>query len=661
MLPFPGGQLGSYRLVSRIGGGGMGEVYLAEDKRMGFTRQVAIKMIRAESDIYPDQAANQDAERLFRREMQVIATLDHPFILPLYDFGEERVGDTFLTYMVMPFRPEGSLANWLQKHTATRFLSLEETAHFVEQAAQALQHAHDHNLIHQDVKPANFLIRNRSGQVLPDILLSDFGIVKIVTATTTASQSIRGTPSYMAPEQWNGLPVAATDQYALAIMTYVLLTKQHPFKGSSMQQVMHQHLNEQPQAPSTFNPAIPPDLDTVIFHALQKEPKDRFASISAFANALKQAIRPGESGPLPVLKVSPDDASSLSIPLTKVLPVEVFDVSHSASTLYTGSAMSTPIPPEVAIPSTLPSVRNTPLPAFAESKLQMERETTRPLTSTRLTRPKPRVIIALGVLVLLILASTISGLTIHQKQVIAISETATAITENAQATTAEIAVQATATAIAAQATEFARETATATANPCPQYIQQCGSFSILHGIFDTFQGSAGDFGTGIDTDYGGSCQYNNNTFTVSQSKTGRFYVCTEKRPFNNFVAEVQVEDIQGNCGGMMIEYNPKTSEGYLLTVCRSSSNGVQYKITKYIDSQGAHATTLKQGSVSSISLSGTHTFGVAAINGSITLYADQYELLSVSDNSFASGLISLVADAQTDSTTVTYVSVSVWA
>jgi len=86
-----------------------------------------------------------------------------------------------------------------------------------------------HNLIHQDVKPANFLIRDRSDQALPDILLSDFGIVKITTATATASQSIRGTPSYMAPEQWNGRPVAATDQYALAIMAYLLLTRQFPF------------------------------------------------------------------------------------------------------------------------------------------------------------------------------------------------------------------------------------------------------------------------------------------------------------------------------------------------------------------------------------------------------------------------------------------------
>ncbi|HEY0752704.1 MAG TPA: protein kinase [Ktedonobacteraceae bacterium] len=177
MFPFPNGQLGFYRLIRRIGGGGMGDVYLAEDERMGITRQVAIKMIRAEVDPYPDQAATQDAERLFRREMQAITRLDHPGILPLYDFGEARVEETILTYMVMPFRPEGSLANWLPKREATQPLNWEEAASFVKQAAQALQHAHEHGLIHQDVKPANFLLRACSDQDLPDLLLADFGIV----------------------------------------------------------------------------------------------------------------------------------------------------------------------------------------------------------------------------------------------------------------------------------------------------------------------------------------------------------------------------------------------------------------------------------------------------------------------------------------------------
>src|SRR5712691_10097959 len=197
-MPLEGLQLGNYQLQRLIGSGGMGEVYLASDTRIN--RQVAIKVVRTEITAYPDTNATKESARLFQREMRAITTLDHPHILPLFDFGEESANRTKLTYMVMPFRQEGSLADWLQERSSTEMLSLQDVAHFVYQAADALQHAHEHQLIHQDVKPSNFLIRSRSGNPNhPDLLLADFGIAKFMTATATASQSIRGTPAYMAP------------------------------------------------------------------------------------------------------------------------------------------------------------------------------------------------------------------------------------------------------------------------------------------------------------------------------------------------------------------------------------------------------------------------------------------------------------------------------
>jgi serine/threonine protein kinase/ABC-type amino acid transport substrate-binding protein len=288
-MPLEGTQLGNYQLLRPIGSGGMGEVYLAEDTRIH--RQVAIKVIREEAAPYPDANAIKEVARLFQREMKAISQLDHPHILPLFDFGEETVNRTKLTYMVMPFRQEGSLADWLQKRSSAQLLSAQEVAYFVSQAADALQHAHDHQLIHQDVKPSNFLIRSRSGHPShPDLLLADFGIAKFTTATATASQSIRGTPAYMAPEQWDGQPVAATDQYALAVMAYQLLTGRPPFLGGPAQ-VMRQHFQAQPQPPSTLNPRIPFALDAVILRALEKQPEARFASIAEFARAFQQAVQ----------------------------------------------------------------------------------------------------------------------------------------------------------------------------------------------------------------------------------------------------------------------------------------------------------------------------------------------------------------------------------
>jgi len=288
-MPLEGLQLGKYRLVRLIGSGGMGDVYLGEDVRL--SRQLAIKVMRAEVSPYPDEDAVKDGVRLFQREMKAIATLDHPHILPLYDYGEELLHQTTLIYMVMPFRPEGSLADWLRQRNPSEPLPLQDIASLVSQAAEALQKAHDHQIIHQDVKLSNFLIRRKKDvSSPPDLQLADFGIAKINSATSSMSHASRGTPISMAPEQWNGDPVPATDQYALAIMTYQLLTGRPPFRGRP-EQMMYQHLTVPPPPPSTFRKDLPASIDAVLLHALAKRPQERFPSISEFAVAFQQAMQ----------------------------------------------------------------------------------------------------------------------------------------------------------------------------------------------------------------------------------------------------------------------------------------------------------------------------------------------------------------------------------
>ncbi len=165
-------QDGRYRLVRSLGSGGMGEVYLMQDMRIN--RQVAIKVIRSEGAPYPDSTAAQEAARLFQREARAIAALEHPNILPLYDFGEEIRDGTTITYMVMPFCTEGSLASWLRQRSSAAMLSLQDFAHLVEEAADALQYAHDHDVIHLDVKASNFLLRsNKKNPNRPTQLLAE--------------------------------------------------------------------------------------------------------------------------------------------------------------------------------------------------------------------------------------------------------------------------------------------------------------------------------------------------------------------------------------------------------------------------------------------------------------------------------------------------------
>ncbi|GAC1349867.1 MAG: hypothetical protein NVSMB27_26990 [Ktedonobacteraceae bacterium] len=308
-----GQHIGRYTLLQLLGSGGIGEVYLAEDARI--EQQVAIKVVRSEATPYADIQASQEEMKLFIREAKAIARLDHPHICPLFDYGEEQIDETNITYMVMPYRKEGSLASWLRLHSAGTLLSQQDLTFFLGQAAEALQHAHDHEIIHQNVKPSNFLLRSRKGHPnYPDLLLSDFGIAKFYSKTSHASVPIRGTPAYMAPEQWRGIPVSATDQYALAVMVYQLLVGRLPFLGS-LEQIMYMHLHVQPPLPSSLNPRIPPALDTVLMRALEKIATDRFPSISAFADAYQRLAQRTDIASLPrVIQESPPPIHATSAP-----------------------------------------------------------------------------------------------------------------------------------------------------------------------------------------------------------------------------------------------------------------------------------------------------------------------------------------------------------
>src|SRR5437588_3502359 len=339
-------QNGRYRYLRLLGSGGMGEVYLMNDTRVN--RQVAIKVIRSESAPYPGSEAAKDAARLFQREARAIAALDHPNILPLYDFGEETHDETMMSYMVMPFCTEGSLMGWLRQ-SGSATLSPQDIAQLVEQTADGLQYAHDHQVIHLDVKPSNFLLRNnRKNPNRPTLLLADFGIARNSATAASSSSTIRGTPTTMAPEQWSSSPVAASDQYALAVMAYELLAGRPPFVGS-MEQLMYQHFSVQPAAPSTYNPELPAAIDAVLLRALAKKPEDRFPSITAFASALEEAVH--EAPAELVVGPRPSSTGDITRDMRTTLSISQAEANTGTSrkiTLPGGQYVNVTIPPGVS-------------------------------------------------------------------------------------------------------------------------------------------------------------------------------------------------------------------------------------------------------------------------------------------------------------------------
>jgi eukaryotic-like serine/threonine-protein kinase len=266
MAEHTGELLGRYRLLRKIGTGGFAEVYLGE--HIHLKRMDAIKLLT--------HLSAGDMQN-FRDEARVIANLQHPHIIRVLDFDIEQG----IPYLVMEYAPNGTLR---RRHPKGSRVDLLQIVTYVNQLASALQYAHTQRLIHRDVKPDNILLGRNN-----ELLLGDFGAALATrTSLLLNPQNIIGTAAYMAPEQLLGKAVAASDQYALAVVVYEWLCGNCPFDGVALE-VQQQQLHRQPPSLLARMPALSPQLERVVMKALAKEPEQRFASIQQFAEAFEQA------------------------------------------------------------------------------------------------------------------------------------------------------------------------------------------------------------------------------------------------------------------------------------------------------------------------------------------------------------------------------------
>lgn len=277
-----GQTLGHYRILRPLGQGGTAIVFLAQDIHLH--RDVAIKVFQ------PREGDTQDFLRRFAREARVLARLDHPNILPVYEYGEDET----LAFLVMPHMAGGSLRDWLRKRGA---VSVPETIRLLSQMLSALQYAHERNLIHRDIKPGNMLFKADG-----TLMLSDFGLVKVLAgeggtasplndSTSITAQELTGTPDYMAPEQIQGKVVPASDIYAIGVVLYEMLTGSQLFDADNYIGVLVKHMYEQPRPVRDVNPQISPELEAVVMRALYKEPARRYQQPDEMRQALLQTLK----------------------------------------------------------------------------------------------------------------------------------------------------------------------------------------------------------------------------------------------------------------------------------------------------------------------------------------------------------------------------------
>lgn len=286
---------GRYEVGALIGRGGMSDVHLGTDTRLG--RKVAVKLLR------PSLATDPKFRLLFREEAQKAARMTHPTIVRVFDAGEETVRDangleTQLPFIVMEY-VDGRL---LKDIISDGPLEPSEAVRIIGQVLTALEYSHRALLVHRDVKPGNIMV-TQTGQVK----VMDFGIARAVSdnsATVADTSAVLGTAQYFSPEQARGETVdARTDLYSTGVVLFELLTGRPPFRGDRPAAVAYQHISEPVVRPSTINPKISPALDAVVLHALAKDKFERFQSAAEFRADLEAAA----AGEIPVPKAKHDE------------------------------------------------------------------------------------------------------------------------------------------------------------------------------------------------------------------------------------------------------------------------------------------------------------------------------------------------------------------
>jgi serine/threonine protein kinase len=611
MVERKGQQLGNYRLIQRLGGGRAAEVYLGE--HIFLNTLAAIK-------IFQVPLLEQDTPACLR-EAHAIAGLTHPNIVRVLEFGVQD--EKFFLAM------EYALGDTMrQNYPPGSRLSPAFVVSLIKQIANALQYAHNQNIIHGNLKPENILLGQDN-----EVLLSDFGISTILQ--TMNSQQVQPI-AYIAPEQFDGKPQRASDQYALAVIAYEWLSGERPFQDN-IAAISSQHLQALAAPLSGKVPGISSEVDEVLNMAMEKVPALRFSSIRAFARALEQAYN---STPVEAIPATSEESPTWLAPISLLTEQETQPTwrSHEASPALVlapsvpgGQSEGAPPP---AVPGAPSSSGHLPAPVPQQKTKSRATLVVMLLILCLVGVGVTGAVFAVGPNRVLQIVSR-GGITPQPTSILPTSQTPTPITHP------------TPTGNTTPTTQPNVTPTTASQNP----YTHSGTLALDDPLTDNSKGYNWQTGTNSNS---ATCAFQGGAYHATQPRAGLFHSCTaDNTDYSNFAFEVQMTTISGDYAGII--FSKATPDTYYLF--RVFTNG-NYDLSRSVDANfDTDAVRLASGTVASNS---TNLIAIVVQHGTITLYFNRELLNSVNDGTLTHGQIAVLAGNVNNSADIAFTNAKVW-
>ncbi len=516
-------------------------------------------------------------------------------------------------------------------------MPLETVVNYTKQVAEALQYAHEKKLIHRDIKPENLLLGENH-----QVLLSDFGIALITQSTRFQNtQETIGTAAYMAPEQLQGKPRRASDQYALGIVVYEWLCGDRPFHGS-FTEIYSQHMFTPPPSLDEKLPELPPAIEEVVLIALAKDPKERFATIQAFATALEKACQAAPRRPIALLPGLPSPSQPLP-------PTDTVAASPSSQVSKPSLAAPSSSPPTEALSATslAGSFSASNLPNDGNACHMPKTRSNSAIANRRQGFHRPRVALLVGLALLILIGSLgfYNVIRTRTGQITISYADATATAQTKAANAVATLVQANYATATTQAIVAATVTAAIAYN---NYVQATSGTPVLDDpLRDNSKGNGWVEGT--------CCRFSGGTYHVTMKyglQTSILYGPT----FSNFAFQVQMTILKGGSGGILFRSNPKQVFGYRFVIRSDQS---PYGGSDLAYGFGANQTLARFPAITA-HLNQAYLLTAIVRGRSISLYINKRLVMSVEDSSASSGNIGFLAGSDNNIADVMFRDAKIW-